>query len=113
MRIQYIAKYISLPRFTMFTIQAQAIIPEMKAAKNPTERTDTSTWLASSGCSIICFIFSSIAPKIGGSTIKKENLVAFSLSTPRRIAVEIVAPDLDIPGRIATACAKPIKNAFQ
>ena len=44
-----------------------------------------------------------IPPKIRGTTIKKENLAAFSLSIPITTAVAIVAPLLDIPGRIAIA----------
>ena len=46
-------------------------------------------------------------PIIKGTTIRKENLAAFSLSIPRITAVEIVAPDLEIPGIIAIACAIP------
>lgn len=42
-------------------------------------------------------------PKIRGTTIKKENFAEFSLSIPNKTAVEIVAPDLDIPGIIAIA----------
>jgi hypothetical protein len=42
-------------------------------------------------------------PKIRGTTIKKENFAEFSLSIPNKTAVEIVAPDLDIPGTIAIA----------
>ena len=37
-----------------------------------------------------------------------ENLVASSLFTFKRIAVDIVAPDLEIPGMIAKAWASPI-----
>ena len=41
-----------------------------------------------------------IFPKINGTTIRKEKR-GFSLSIPNKTEVEIVAPDLDIPGRIA------------
>ncbi len=44
-----------------------------------------------------------ILPKIIGITIIKENLAAFSLSIPIIIAEAIVAPLLDIPGKIAIA----------
>ena len=44
-----------------------------------------------------------IFPKINGTTIKKENLAALTLSTPNKTDVEIVAPDLEIPGNIAIA----------
>ena len=47
-------------------------------------------------------------PSITGTTIKKENLAAISLSIPRKIDVPIVDPLLDIPGRIAKACDIPI-----
>ena len=49
-----------------------------------------------------------ILPKINGTTIRKEKRADFSLSTPNNTDVEIVAPDLDIPGRIAIACEIPI-----
>ena len=42
-------------------------------------------------------------PKIGTRTIKKENFVAFSLFTFKSRAIEIVEPDLEIPGSIARA----------
>ena len=44
-----------------------------------------------------------ILPNINGITIKKENRAADSLSTPKSTDVAIVAPDLEIPGKIATA----------
>ena len=44
-----------------------------------------------------------ILPKIKGITIINENLAAFSLSIPITIAVAIVAPLLEIPGKIAIA----------
>ncbi len=44
-----------------------------------------------------------ILPIIKGTTIKNENLAAFVLSIPNKTAVEIVAPDLDIPGKMAIA----------
>ena len=42
-------------------------------------------------------------PKIGTRTIRKENLVAFSLSIFKSKAIDIVEPDLEIPGSIARA----------
>ena len=44
-----------------------------------------------------------IFPNINGTTIKKENLAALERSTPNKTDVAIVAPDLEIPGRIAIA----------
>ena len=49
-----------------------------------------------------------IAPKITGITIKKENFAASFLSFPKKIDVQIVEPDLEIPGIIAKAWAIPI-----
>ena len=51
-------------------------------------------------------------PTIKGTTIKNENLAAFVLSIPNKTAVEIVAPDLDIPGKIAIAWDIPTTIAF-
>ena len=48
--------------------------------------------------------------KIGIASMK-ENLVEVLLLTPKRIAIAIVIPDLEIPGRIAKHCANPINNA--
>ena len=45
----------------------------------------------------------SIAPNITGITIKKENLAASLLLFPKKSEVQIVAPDLEIPGIIANA----------
>lgn len=44
-----------------------------------------------------------IFPKINGTTIRNENRAAFSLSTPSKTEVDMVAPDLEIPGSIAIA----------
>ena len=45
----------------------------------------------------------SIAPNITGITIKKENLAASLLLFPKKSEVQIVAPDLEIPGITAQA----------
>jgi hypothetical protein len=42
-------------------------------------------------------------PRIKGTTIKKENFAAISLSKPKKIETPIVEPLLDIPGNIAKA----------
>ena len=47
-------------------------------------------------------IFFIITPNIKGITIKKEKRAEYSLSIPNKTEVDIVAPDLEIPGRIAT-----------
>ena len=46
-------------------------------------------------------------------TIKNEKRAALSLSIPKITEVEIVAPEREIPGRMAIACAKPMSNACQ
>ncbi len=53
-----------------------------------------------------------IFPKIRGTTIKKEKRAAFSLSIPNSTEVEMVAPEREIPGSIAIACANPIIKAW-
>ena len=85
---------------TRLIIHVQATIPVINAAINPTLITviDTSSVVNS----LLNKSFA-ILPKISGTTIKKENRAAFSLSTPRSTEVPIVAPDLDIPGNIAMA----------
>ena len=45
-------------------------------------------------------------------TIRNENRAALVLSTPSSTAVEIVAPDLEMPGSIAKACEIPIIKAL-
>ncbi len=51
-----------------------------------------------------------IFPNIKGMTIKNEKRAALLLSFPSKTDVEIVAPLLEIPGSIATACEMPIKR---
>ena len=45
----------------------------------------------------------SMAPNITGITIRKENLAASLLLFPKKSEVQIVAPDLEIPGITAKA----------
>ena len=54
-----------------------------------------------------------IFPKINGITIKNEKRAAFDLSFPSRTEVDIVAPERDTPGSMATACDMPIISASQ
>jgi len=56
--------------------------------------------------------WTSAAPRIAGMESKKLNLAANSLSSPRNRPVDMVAPDRDIPGAMAHACATPINMAF-
>ena len=48
------------------------------------------------------------APKIIGIDKRKENLTAASLFNLLVKPAKMVIPDLEVPGIIATACAKPI-----
>ena len=48
------------------------------------------------------------ASEIAGIPKRKENLAASPLSQPDIRAVEIVTPDLEIPGNIANAWERPI-----
>ena len=53
----------------------------------------------------------SIFPKINGTTIKKEKRAAFSRSIPSSTELLIVAPEREMPGRIAMAWATPMMMA--
>ena len=54
-----------------------------------------------------------ILPKMRGTTIRKENRAAFSLSIPSKTEVEIVAPERETPGNIAIACEIPTMSAWK
>jgi hypothetical protein len=88
-------------------IHLQAISPVIKAAIKPAINGIKDALSAAISPPKISF---AILPNIRGTTIKKENRAAFSLSIPSNTEVEIVAPDLDIPGSIAIAWAIPINN---
>ena len=47
-----------------------------------------------------------------GIAIKKENCVDLFKLNPLKHPIQIVIPDLEIPGSIANACAIPINNAI-
>ena len=53
-----------------------------------------------------------VIPIIGTKTMIKENSAASFLDVLRNRAVEIVKPDLEIPGTTAIACAMPMINAL-
>ena len=53
-----------------------------------------------------------VIPIIGTKTMIKENSAASFLDVLRNNAVEIVKPDLEIPGTTAIACAMPMINAL-
>ena len=50
------------------------------------------------------------AKEMAGIPKRKENFAASFLSHPDKSAVEIVTPDLETPGNIANAWAKPIEK---
>ena len=52
-----------------------------------------------------------VAPIIAGTESRKENFTANSFLMPKSKLVEIVEPDLEIPGIIAKPCAIPIITA--
>ena len=52
---------------------------------------------------VLIIYLESFSQKISGTTIRNEKRAAFSLSIPSKTAVDIVAPERDIPGRIAIA----------
>jgi hypothetical protein len=81
-------------------ISLQAKSPVKKAARKPTDNSPTLIVDNKKSSLIISF---AIFPKIKGTTIRKENLAAFDLSIPNNTEVAIVAPDLDMPGKIAIA----------
>src|SRR5690606_5612385 len=106
-------KYFSLAFLTKSIIHLQAKSPDIKAAKNPTKsginsksaRVDVEPSSRASK-----YIFN-VAPKISGSTIKNEKRAALDLSSPKRMEVEIVLPEREIPGnKAAKACAIPMMN---
>lgn len=53
-------------------------------------------------------ISNSIEPRITGILIRKENSVTSFFSAPQSSPAQIVAPDLEIPGKTASPCATPI-----
>ena len=98
--IQYIEKYISLLLLTNLIINLQANIPVRKAAIKPTI---TATISIPEDEKSLLIMSLAIFPKINGTTIKNENLAALARSTPNKTDVAIVAPERDMPGKIATA----------
>ena len=52
-----------------------------------------------------------MAPKIAGSEIKNEYSPANSLENPKKRPDDIVVPDRESPGNMASACANPTSTA--
>ena len=53
------------------------------------------------------------ANDMAGRPKRKENFAASPLSHPVTKQVEIVTPDLEMPGKIAKAWVRPIKKLFE
>lgn len=66
--------------------------------------------LSNSENSKISFVFRIVAPRIAGSESRNENLALLTPFIPASIPALMVDPDLDIPGRIANACATPTRK---
>lgn len=91
----------SLPFFTIPIIHLQAIKPEINAAINPTNSANALTPEFSDNFpSNRSFKFAAI---MGTSTIRNENFAIPSFLLFSNKPVEIVDPDLDIPGSTAIA----------
>ena len=58
-------------------------------------------------------ILSTTAPRIAGIESRKENSAAKAGRIPSNKAVEMVAPEREIPGITANPCATPINKACQ
>ncbi len=96
----------------MLIIQRQAANPATKADKNPAIKTPPVIPPEIEGSSIKSSNLRKEPPSMGTKTIKNENLAALSLSIPSSNAVEMVAPDLDKPGKMAIVWAKPMRSAL-
>ena len=101
---QYQLKYFNCAFLTILLIHLQAASPVKNAAINPMIKGNRE--VSATIVSVSKMLFA-ILPTIRGTTIKKEKRAALSLSIPKSTEVEIVAPEREIPGRMAIACAKP------
>ena len=85
---------------TTFIISLQANIPVINEEIKPIIKIPNSISLLNISPDNTSF---RIAPNITGITIKKENFAASLLLFPKKSEVQIVAPDLEIPGITANA----------
>ena len=79
-------------------------IPIPKATTVPT-RVIPSSWMVPTFSSS-----NTVAPKIAGIERRKENFAESSRSRPVRSPVDMVAPDLEMPGMMAIPWAIPIRT---
>ena len=102
---QYSANQTNLPFLTIFNIQLQARHPTINADRNPITIADkpTGDWTASDIADSGLIKSSTACPKMGITTIKKENCATCSRLSPRIIPVAIVVPERLKPGKTAIA----------
>jgi len=62
---------------------------------------------------LMSFTCTSAAPSIAGIERRKLYLATSSLSKPRKRPADIVAPEREIPGAMARACAHPIMSELR
>ncbi len=108
---QYRAKSFNLAVLRVLMSSFNARMPEKTAARNPamTEpagRTDRSIWRKFLSSSTV------VAPKMAGIASRKLNSTAHLRFRPRSSAVQIVEPEREMPGIMATAWARPMTEAF-
>ena len=97
----------------MRIIHLQARHPVMNAARNPNIMAETGREVTASvvPASMIFSTSRNASPKMGISTIRKENLATASFLLPNSSPVAMVLPEREIPGNTATACANPMTKA--
>lgn len=98
---------------TRLTRNFMASKPEIYAHINPAARLNTA--YRPSEYIILYDLESSNTkdPSMTGIDSKNENLTASCLFIPKNLANDIVAPDLEIPGKIASACPIPVIMAIK
>lgn len=103
-------KYFKLELVVSFTISLIDNIPTIKARIKASIRPIGETAIETFVCAISKISIKS-DNKIIGKLMTNENLVDSFLSTPAKSPALIVAPEREIPGKIASPCAMPIKRA--
>ena len=96
----------SLPEFNIVSNHFNDIQPTKKEDETPIKIISNPK-----GIALTFIAVNKPAPIITGIDNKKENLAASGADKPIRRPIQMVIPDLEIPGIIAPACANPIINA--
>ena len=107
---QYSANQLSLAFLTRAIITLQAKRPDTKADTKPRTRGRTPTEEDPNSPPTTS---RNVSPRIGTSTMRKENCAMTSLFTPQIRPVEMVVPERERPGTTAKACPRPTANACQ